>query len=72
MEKLIPGKTNKEDRLNFVKYWANYVRTHSDKEWSKQQNILIDSMIENARHLKLSPEQYLKIKGEKCYRDGKK
>ena len=37
-----PGKDNKEDRLNFIKYWANYVKTHSDKEWSKQQNIIIN------------------------------
>ena len=40
-----PGKDNKEDRLNFVKFWAEYVRTHSDKEWSKQQNAVIDSQI---------------------------
>lgn len=41
-----PGKTNREDRLNFIEFWANYIRTHSDKEWSKQQNILIDSQIQ--------------------------
>lgn len=40
-----PGKTNKEDRLNFIEFWASYIRTHSDKEWSKQQNVLIDSVI---------------------------
>jgi len=40
-----PGKTNKEDRLNFVKFWANYVKTHSDQDWSKQQNMVIDSQI---------------------------
>lgn len=40
-----PGKYNKEDRLNFVKFWAEYVKTHSDKEWSKQQNVIIDSQI---------------------------
>ena len=40
-----PGKTNKEDRMNFVKFWANYVKTHSDKEWSEQQNIVINSQI---------------------------
>jgi len=42
---LKPGKTNKEERLNFVKFWAEYVRTHPDKEWSKQQNIVINSQI---------------------------
>jgi len=46
-----PGKTNKEDRLNFIEFWANYVRTHKDEEWSKQQNVLIDSQIKGARNL---------------------
>lgn len=40
-----PGRNNAEDRLNFVKYWANYVKTHKDEEWSEQQNILINSQI---------------------------
>lgn len=40
-----PGKDNQEDRMNFVKYWANYVKTHDDAEWSEQQNILINSQI---------------------------
>ena len=40
-----PGKDNKEDRLNFVRYWANFVRTHPDEEWSEQQNLLINSQI---------------------------
>jgi len=44
-EFMTPGRTNKEDRINFVKYWANYVKTHSDKEWSSQQNIVIDSQM---------------------------
>ncbi|MCX6742184.1 MAG: hypothetical protein NTX24_03360 [Candidatus Pacearchaeota archaeon] len=40
-----PGKDNQEDRLNFVKFWAEYVKTHSDKEWSKQQNVVINAQI---------------------------
>ena len=36
---------NKKERLQFVKYWANYVKTHSDKDWSLQQNIVIDAQI---------------------------
>ena len=40
-----PGKTNKEDRLNFVEFWAEYVKTHSDTDWSAQQNLLINSII---------------------------
>ena len=44
-----PGKTNKEDRLNFVEFWANYIRTHSDEEWSRQQNVLINSQIRGVK-----------------------
>jgi len=44
-EFLKPGKNNKEERLNFVKFWANYVKTHSDKEWSKQQKEFVNSLI---------------------------
>jgi len=57
-------KLNNADRMWFVKYWANYVKTHPDKVWSKQQNILINSGIQSAKHCKLSPKDYLKIKGE--------
>jgi len=44
-----PGKTNDEDRINFIKFWVDYIKTHSDKEWSRQQNILIDSQIIGAK-----------------------
>jgi len=46
LEKLNREKEkNFKERLNFVKFWANYVKTHKDEEWSKQQNIIIDSQI---------------------------
>jgi hypothetical protein len=38
-----PGKNNKEDRINFIKFWVNYIKTHPDKEWSEQQNVVIDA-----------------------------
>ena len=38
-------KTNKQDREWMVKYWANFIKTHSDKEWSKQQKEFINSII---------------------------
>jgi len=62
MKKLNPGKNNKESRMNFVKYWAEYVRTNPDEKWSKQQKLLIDSQIKNARNQKLSSTSYLKLK----------
>ena len=30
---------------NFIKFWVNYMKTHFDKEWSKKQNVLINSVI---------------------------
>lgn len=40
-----PGKNNQEDRLNFVRFWAEYIQTHTDEEWSEQQVMLIDSQV---------------------------
>ena len=37
------------ERIWFIKYWANYIKTHSDEEWSKGQAILIDSQLQSAR-----------------------
>ena len=50
MKHLKPGKTNKEDRLNFICYWAEYIRTNPDEKWSTQQKKLIDSQISNANN----------------------
>lgn len=58
------GKNNSEDRMNFVEYWADFVRSNPDKVWSRQQRILIDSMMQNAKQFPLSAEEYLKMKGE--------
>jgi hypothetical protein len=45
------------DRKEFIKFWANYVKTHEDKEWSRQQKKLIDSQIKSAREfLKKNPK----------------
>ncbi len=37
------------DRGGFIHFWAEYVRTHPDKEWSSQQNILINSVLKTCR-----------------------
>ena len=35
-------------RRAMIKQWAAYVRTHDDRDWSRQQNRLIDSQIQTA------------------------
>lgn len=46
---LKPGKNNAEERENFVKFWVKYMKTVDDSVWSKQQNVIINSQITNAR-----------------------
>ena len=36
---------NLEERFEFIKKWAEYIKTHSDEEWGEQQKMLIDSQI---------------------------
>lgn len=40
---------NRKDRLWFVDYWAEYVRTHPDEDWSMQQNKLINAVYDGVR-----------------------
>lgn len=61
-------RLNDEDRIWFVEYWARYIKTHPDSDWSRQQNVIINSQIQSARAAKLTPKQYLEIKGEICKR----
>ncbi len=37
---------NFQERLRFIDFWVDYIKTHSDREWSMQQNIIIDAQIE--------------------------
>ena len=50
--------------MRFVDKWAEYVKTHSDKDWSKQQNIVINSSLKSAS---MTKEQFFKMKGETNY-----
>ena len=55
---------NLKERMRFVDKWAEYVKAHSDKEWSKQQNIVINSSLKSAS---MTKEQFFKMKREKNY-----
>lgn len=58
------SEDNRKSRMNFIEYWANYVKTHSDEDWGRQQKMLIDSMLQSAKASKMTPEQYLRMKNE--------
>ena len=53
---------NQKERFEFIEKWADYVRTHSDEDWSKQQKILIDSQIKNAKKQIIGLKDYLALK----------
>ena len=55
------SEENNKERLKMVDLWSKYVLEHSDKEWSRQQNIIINSALRSAS---MTKEQYLKMKGE--------
>jgi len=55
---------NEKERMRFVDKWAEYIRTHSDKDWSKQQNVIINSALKSAN---MTREQFFKMKGETNY-----
>ncbi|HLD80069.1 MAG TPA: hypothetical protein VJA18_05925 [Candidatus Nanoarchaeia archaeon] len=64
MAKLKVSQDNKESRLFFVEYWAQYMKEHTDKEWGEQQNMLINSQMQSAKHYPFSTKKYLEMKGE--------
>jgi len=53
-------KSNQKEREWFIDYWAEFVRTHSDQEWSQQQKVLINAALRNAKQF--SREEYLSLK----------
>lgn len=42
---------NTRERHEFIKQWAEYVRTHDDEEWSRQQKKVVDSQLQSAKEL---------------------
>ncbi len=55
------AEKNNRERMEFVDKWAEYVKTHSDKDWSRQQNIVINSQLKSAS---ITKEQFLHMKQE--------
>ena len=51
--------SNDKQRMEAVERWAHYVI--NSKDWSRQQKILIDAQIRNARTIGLTKEQVARI-----------
>ncbi len=59
------NEKNQQQRFEFIDFWAEYIRTHDDKDWSRQQNIIINSCLKTAN---MTKEQFLGMKGDKAKR----
>ena len=64
MDRFRGAVENREARMNFVEYWAHFVRTHTDQEWGSQHANFINALMQNAKSYPFSAEQYLKMKRE--------
>jgi hypothetical protein len=54
-------KKNLEERMQFIHYYAEWVKKVPNEVWSAQQAKLINSFMKNARNFQLSPEAYLEM-----------
>uniref|UniRef100_A0A7C3WJ28 Uncharacterized protein n=1 Tax=Thermofilum pendens TaxID=2269 RepID=A0A7C3WJ28_THEPE len=50
-----------KERLEFVRFYARWVKSVPNEVWSRQQAVLIESFLESAKNFALSPEDYLRI-----------
>ncbi len=66
MELLPDRAARRKERLAFVRSYAAWVKRTPNAEWSREQGVLVDSIMENARNMPLSPRVYLqRIAGRK-------
>jgi hypothetical protein len=61
MELAFDRAANTSERHAFVRSYAAWVKRTPNAEWSRQQAVLIDSMVENAQNSPLSKETYLRL-----------
>ena len=55
-------RRNLMERLEFVRYYAQWVKSVSNEIWSKRQAELINALMQSAENFKLSSKDYLKLK----------
>lgn len=52
----VKHEQNREQRVEAVKRWVEYIREHPAEEWGEQQNRLVNSQLESARESGLDVE----------------
>ncbi|WP_132058575.1 hypothetical protein [Halorussus amylolyticus] len=58
-----------EERRAFIEQWAEYVRTHDDEEWARQQHKIVNSQLQSAKELAekgdTDPAEFFRRKDER-------
>lgn len=66
MEFAFDRMERRKERLAFIRSYAAWVKRTPNPQWSGQQAVLIDSLLENSRNMPLSLQLYLeRIAGRK-------
>lgn len=52
---------NREQRLQSIKHWVQFIKNNPPDVWGPQQNKLIDSQLQSARDSNLDVEHYKRI-----------
>ncbi len=60
MDLTFDKKQNLAERLKFLRFYSQWVKSVPNEVWSKQQAEFIDSLFENAKNYPLDAKKYLK------------
>jgi hypothetical protein len=52
---------NRQQRLDGIKRWVDYIKTHDAAVWGDQQNRLVDSQLESARQSEIDIEHRQRV-----------
>lgn len=61
MKILFDKEKNFRERIEFIHFYANWVKSVPNKVWSGQQAKFINSLMANAKNFQLSKEKYLEM-----------
>jgi len=53
---------NQQARLEGIKRWVEYIRTHPPEEWGPQQNAVVNEQLRSAQETELSVEHEKRVR----------
>jgi hypothetical protein len=56
------GERNRQERIDGIKRWVEYMRAHPPEVWGPQQNRVVNSQLESARETGLSTEHVRRVR----------